>query len=40
MTMDERMSRHEEEFWSAISQMTEEGIGLSLSIVVIEHKYN
>ena len=42
--MVEQMSRHEREFAtrfsSAISQMAEEGIGLPLPIVVIEHIYN
>ena len=44
LTMDERMSRHEIEFStrfaSAIEQMANEGISLSLPIVVIEHIYN
>ena len=44
ITMDERMSRHEIEFAarfsSAVEQMANEGIGLSLPIVVIEHIYN
>ena len=44
ITMDERMSRHEIEFSSrfasAVEQLAEEGIGLSLPIGVIEHIYN
>ena len=44
LTMNERMSRHEIEFAarfsSAIEQMANEGIGLSLTIEVIEHIYN
>ena len=44
LSMDERMSRHEIEFAarfsSAVEQMADEGIGLSLPIVVIEHIYN
>ena len=44
LTIDERMSRHEIEFStrfaSAIEQLAEDGIGLSLPIVVIEHIYN
>ena len=43
-TMDERMSKHEQEFASrfssAMTQMTAEGIELSLPIVVIEHIHN
>ena len=41
MSMDERMSKHEREFATrfscAITQMADEGIELSLPIVVIEH---
>ena len=43
MNMDERMSRHEREFAtrfsSSISQMADEGFGLTLPILVIEHIY-
>ena len=44
LTMDERMSRHEIEFAarfsSTVEQMANEGISLSLPIVMIEHIYN
>ena len=43
-TMDELLSRHElafsTRFTSLLSQLADEGIGLTLSVVVIEHIYN
>ena len=43
LSMDERMFKHEREFTtrfsSAMSQMAEEGVGVSLPIEVIEHTY-
>ena len=42
--MDELLSRHElafsTRFRSLLSQLAEEGIGLTLPVVVIEHIYN
>ena len=41
MSMDERMSKHEKEFTSrfssAMNQLADEGIELTLPIVVVEH---
>ena len=43
-TMDELLSRHElafsTRFTSLLSQLADEGIGLTLPVVVIEHIYN